>query len=798
MLLSHGVQPLITLPTRVTDVSATIIDHILTNDIKHSLEPGAIQTQVISDHYPLYCQIGNVPTYKKAEESFGYYRDKSKFDSDTFNEDLNQTLANYFSSVPDLTRNNFNEIFNEFYRLISKTISQHAPLKRYSRKQRKLLKKPWITKGILTSIKKKNFVFKTHFLYGNASQKLFFKRYSNKLTKIKAMFKRSYFKSKLQNHQGDAKKTWEILRKLLPALGKTSKIPTTSSQISEICGNCSVTDKCEEFNNFFCSIGEKLANNISLQPNESFKIYLKKRTASSFFLEPPTVNEIVELICSFNVNKAVGHGNIPPFFLKTAPFVIANYLCVFVKFSFENGIFPDACKIAKIVAIYKNGNKSNPSNYRPISILTCFSKIFEGMLYKRFVCFFDKHKILIPEQYGFRKNISTSHALLDIVTTVYDNIHKKHCTGAIFLDLKKAFDTVCHRTLLCKLDHYGIRGSPLNLINSYLEREQFVSLNGVNSKSQRNNFGVPQGSTLGPLLFLIYNNDMPTAIETPPRLFADDTCLIINHEKVSTLQDKMNMELNKLHNWCNANKLTINPSKSTAILISPKLNTQITNVNITIDNSPITISETAKYLGVMIDSKLNFQNHLKIIESKLSRGVGILYRLKAVLPREALCKIYFALFHPHLLYGLVAWGFTFPTYMSKLESLQNKAVKIIGGGTTRESPTPFYGKLKILKLTDLYKFEIAKLVHDFLHDKLPSSSVFSHLFQKFLQISHRFTISSSNKNKLHIPLYRTNRLQRSIRYQGVSVWNSIPMEIQNLPKHSFKVKLKEYLLQLYN
>ena len=199
----------------------------------------------------------------------------------------------------------------------------------------------------------------------------------------------------------------------------------------------------------------------------------------------------------------------------------------------------------------------------------------------------------------------------------------------------------------------------------------------------------------------------------------------------------------------------------------------------------------------MIDSKLNFQNHLKIIESKLSRGVGILYRLKAVLPREALCKIYFALFHPHLLYGLVAWGSTFPTYMSKLESLQNKAVKIIGGGTTRESPTPFYGQLKILKLTDLYKFEIAKLVHDFLHDKLPSSSVFSHLFQKSLQISHRFTRSSSNKNKLHIPLYRTNRLQRSIRYQGVPVWNSIPMEIQNLPKHSFKVKLKEYLLQLY-
>ena len=217
MLLSHGVLPLITLPTRVTDVSATIIDHVLTNGIKHSLELRVMQTQDISDHYPLYCEIGNVPTYKKAEESFGYYRSKyrskSKFDSDMLNEDLNQALANHFSSVPDLTLNNFNEIFDEFYRLTSKTINQHAPLKRYSRRQRKLLKKPWITKGILTSIKKKNSMFKTNFLYGNASSKLFFKQYFNKLTKIKAMSKHSDFKSELQNHLGDAKKTWEILQK---------------------------------------------------------------------------------------------------------------------------------------------------------------------------------------------------------------------------------------------------------------------------------------------------------------------------------------------------------------------------------------------------------------------------------------------------------------------------------------------------------------------------------------------------------------------------------------------------------
>ena len=220
--------------------------------------------------------------------------------------------------------------------------------------------------------------------------------------------------------------------------------------------------------------------------------------------------------------------------------------------------------------------------------------------------------------------------------------------------------------------------------------------------------------------------------------------------------------------------------------------------NITIGNSSLRISESksAKHLGAMINSKLNFQNHIKIIKSKLSRGIKILYWLKAVRPWEVLGKIYFALYHPHLLYRLVAWGSMFPTYTSKLESLQNKAVKIISGDSIRESWTPFYSKLKILKLSDLYKFDIAKLVHDFVHDKLPFSSVFSHLFQKFSQISHCFTRSSSNKNKLHSYCIALTAWNIASDIRVFCVWNSTPMEMQNLLKHPFKVKLKEYLLQL--
>ena len=180
----------------------------------------------------------------------------------------------------------------------------------------------------------------------------------------------------------------------------------------------------------------------------------------------------------------------------------------------------------------------------------------------------------------------------------------------------------------------------------------------------------------------------------------------------------------------------------------------------------------------MIDSKLNFQNHIKIIESKLSKCVGILYRLKAVLSREVLCKIYFALFHPHLLYGLIACGSTFPIYMSKLESLQDKAVKIIGGSTGKKATTPFYGKLKILKLCDLYKFEIAKLVHDFLPDKLPFSSLFSHLFQTTSQIfSPLHQIWFKKKNSL----YRTHRLQVALGIKAFPCQTQYPWKYKILP-----------------
>ena len=396
------------------------------------------------------------------------------------------------------------------------------------------------------------------------------------------------------------------------------------------------------------------------------------------------------------------------------------------------------------------------------------------MIHQCILPFLNKHKIFTPQQYDFQKNLSTMHAVLNVITAIYDNIKDNTYSAILFLNLTKAFDTVCHQILLGKLEHYGIRGPCLQLLNSFLKRKQFVSLDGVNSELQSNTFGVPQGSLLGPLFFLLYVNDLPNAVLGTPTLFADDTCLMLKHSNLSTVQSNLNYQASCLIDWCKSNNLTINPQKCHVLLIPPKLNKTSTNFVVKLDDTIIKAENCVKYLGILIDSNLNFRFHLEKIENKLSKSLGILYKLKPILPQNTLLKLYYSMVHSHLLHGLVVWGSTFTSYLQKLNSIQNKAVKLIGGGNYLDRATPYYSKLNILKLPDLNNLETAKFVYRFMHNTLPQS--FSDIFVKASEISGR-TRSSGNRHSLYIPRYNTNRLQRSIKYQGVKIWNSISLKI---------------------
>ena len=258
---------------------------------------------------------------------------------------------------------------------------------------------------------------------------------------------------------------------------------------------------------------------------------------------------------------------------------------------------------------------------------------------------------------------------------------------------------------------------------------------------------------------------------------------MVSEKSISLLEQSCNSELHRLKKWCVANKLQINPDKSVLIYIPFKLNDSLPKLNIAYNDALVPFNNSSKYLGIKIDSKLNFQPHLKMIEYKLARSVGILSKVRFLFPSFTLL-LYFALVHPHLLFGIVLWGSTCSSYQSKLQILQNKAIRIISNCNRRTSITPFYHKLGILKIPELYKFEIAKLMHQHSKQNLPPT--ISNLFKPLSNIHNRITRSVS-LNHIYVEKFSTLRCQRSIKYQGAKIWNAIPLELRDQSYRNFKL-----------
>ena len=272
--------------------------------------------------------------------------------------------------------------------------------------------------------------------------------------------------------------------------------------------------------------------------------------------------------------------------------------------------------------------------------------------------------------------------------------------------------------------------------------------NNVNSCTQYIKYGVPQGSVLGPLLFLLYIDDLGNSCDSTPRLFADDTCVIAKGISPAQLEQQLNYELKQIAAWINANNLTINPSKTYALVISPFTNLNFPTLNLFYNHHRIDVVRTVKYLGIIFDNQLLFKQHIKMLESKLYRYVGILFRLKSFLPKYILSKIYYAFIHSYLNYGLIIWGATPASNLSKLCRIQNKALRVISGTGWREHAPPLYATQKILQLSKLITYSVAKFMHKFTNKKLPAT--FNHFFTAVAKIHSRYTRNSTKPNQYFI------------------------------------------------
>jgi len=477
-------------------------------------------------------------------------------------------------SITD-TNESFNAFFHTFYILFDKCF----PFVKIPHSQ--FMHKKWMTAGLLKSIHHKNALYKQWLKTKDPSLKAKYLSYAKLLNKLCFMCKKEFFNNSLSMKCNSVKEIWRTLNSMC-IKSKTSN----NSSITKIQHNGNdVTDKAsisDVFNNYFANIGVNLSRNIP-STADSFVKYLKAPSRNTFFFSNISEQDIVSSISMLKNTFSAGPDSVPGPVIKYVKFLIATLLAHIFNLSCTTGIFPDGLKLARVTPIFKKGSMTDISNYRPISLLNSFSKLFEKIIHAKLVKFFNKYNILHKNQFGFRKGHSTVHALIQAVNYIFTELSKKNYVMGLFFDLSKSFDTCNHDILLYKLEHCGIRGSMLNWFRSYLSnRHQYVVVNGTKSNIHPIVCGVPQGSVLGPLLFLIYVNDIFSIYDFDNLvLFADDSNVFAVEKSIGSLFIKANNICNKLNTWFNANKLTINIEKSHYMIFKP---TEVINENV-IDNN---------------------------------------------------------------------------------------------------------------------------------------------------------------------------------------------------------------------
>lgn len=666
-----------------------------------------------------------------------------------------------------------------------------------SKKQRKITLKPWISKGILKSYRTKRKLYHAKLRNKTPDSITKYKNYSNKLTRLKEAAKTLHYRNLFNSSTNNSKKTWKLINDVI----KYRK--NTTNSIDKIIDSNNKVNKDSKqignvLNNYFANIGTKLGN--SCPSPKQDPTYNTRYIMDSFFLKPVSITEVTKLINQLDSNKSTGPFHIPHKFIKIGKKYIAPILTDIINNCFQLGIFPNALKYSTVIPIHKSGDKRLPNNYRPISLTSAFSKILERCLHSQLISFFNLHDIIHPNQFGFQQGISTEMAISKVYQELAENMDEKETTCAIFLDLRKAFDSVNHKILLMKLHQYGVRGLPLKLIEGFLNhRTQSVFVNGILSDSEEVTCGVPQGSVMGPLLFLCYINDLPLVSSFSTSLFADDACLIMSSSSPSHLQCKVNQELTKISAWLSLNKLCLNYDKTVFLCLTKKR--QKPKLEIEIDDKLLKEKHHTKYLGIVIDKDLTWEAHISYSANKASKGCWALSNLRKYVDTHTLKTVYFSLVYPYLHYGITSWGslgidgdrWVTDCHLKKLEIKQKRALKIITYNPIDTPSTPLFSYLKLLKLKDIYKLKMATEVKRIIDNDLTNQYNLN-----FTYNIHDYNTRSSATKKLGTPSVHTNIGISSFKFQATKIWNQLPENFKSKSSQSLKNHYKHYLISQYS
>ena len=746
----------------------SLLDHIWTNK-PFVLDSGIIATD-FTDHCPVFLRIPINETSRQSDSDRVRitFRDKSESNKQIFKMKL--TSMNW-AAVQD---EDVNFYMDKFLSALNKLYCDCFPLKSKLVGRKQFLN-PWMTPYLRNLIKAKSTYF--HLMKSNFVSRSENNQYRNRLNAILKKSKAAYFKNLFETNKQNMRKTWDIIKSLI--CGKSAEstkkiffnneVYTDSSAIANI------------FNTYFTSIGLTLSNELettNLDPMQSVP-----HVTNTIYLTPVTDMECSKYIASLKVNTQ-GTDELPVKMLIEYRNHFAPILSDIINRSFTCGRLPNSLKRALVVPIHKTSDVTLVTNYRPISLLPPISKVFEKCIHVRLIKFLSKFSLLSINQFGFREGLSTQDAIIKLTEAIYSAINDRKFSCAIFVDFKKAFDTMNHDLLLRKLERYGIRGVVQDLIADYLRnRFQRVKFNNILSDPLPITIGVPQGSILGPLLFLIYVNDLSNILSSfLSIMYADDTTLVNSDASYENLINVGNAELKLFFDWSLSNRLSVNVEK-TYYMIFGNRRVDDHSHNFLLGNAQLSMCDASKFLGINLDAKLTFNHHIELITNKVSKSIGIMFKLQNLLPFSCMKQLYYSLIYPYLNYCIISWGGTCPTYLNPLVVLQKRAIRVITKSHFLAHTTPLFFRCGVLKLVDLYKYSLAIY---FYKNNLESNFARHHSYR------------TRGATSLCPIFQRLNVTQRSVNYAGPTIWNEIPVEIRTLRTlRKFKIALKKFYIGNY-
>ena len=777
MLQCNYLIPTILEATRVASVNRngenhvteTLIDNIFVgSDIV--FKSGLIYSS-ISDHYPIYVSILDndfssnpdfINTVKiRVIDDFKVRKFKSALQRSFFHalQDIKQAksaFSCYFSIL--------NSLYNKYFPIVTKQVKV------------KSLLKPWVTDVIIKRIKIRDKLGKRAKM-GKIEREIF-TRFRNKLTFQLKLAKSKYFHTEFDKHKGNGRKTWELIN--------TNLRPNTNSNIISLKeGDHTINKKCvsNKFLDYFTNSILKLKNNIP-PSSKSVSIYLKNNKLKTFLMLPILKEEVETAISQLNASSPLY--SISCAVLESVKTIISPYLAEIFNLCINEGYFPEEIKLGCITPIFKKGSRNITSNYRPVCSISPFSKIIEKIVHNRMSDFLEKFSLLTNSQYGFRKGMGTDNALIEFTDYIHKGLTNKNSVGTVFMDLSKAFDLMDHKILKVKLEHYGFRGNFLDFIMSFLQdRKVFVHANGHSSNIETVNIGVPQGSTLGPLLFLLFVNDMEYCSNLLKFIqFADDTTVMFSSPDIDHLNEILEAECNKVIEWFNTNELIINLSKTNCMLFTNKKCPISINIMLS-DYSLDLVSETT-FLGIVIDNKLSWKAHIKLICNKISKSIAILRLLKQSFPKKVLRTIYMALIFSHINYCNLVWGGACKSVLEPLVKLQKRAIRIINKSAYLAHTDPIFKTLNILPLHEVFILNCLLFMYKCIN--LGKYPVF---FLRLNKYSETHNHNTRGNNLLKPPRSRLEICKNSFFVKGINTWNMIDIRIK-LSKsiYIFKKRIK--------